>query len=212
MSGRRRSPRPLRFNLTRKDGDYPVGSSTVLLVGGVLFCGALAFFFKDPEPRTAPGHAVSAGAAVLSADEDTDYGPATPTTLRTAEGPRPGANLPAFRQGRFSLCGKVRRDCVVDGDTFWVHGEKIRIADIDTPEISRPRCREEHALGIRATTRLLELLNEGPFDLVQPQDGRDRDRYGRALRDVRRGGMSIGDQLVAEGLARKWEGRRNPWC
>ena len=38
----------------------------------------------------------------------------------------------------FAVCGMVRRTCVVDGDTIWLEGVKIRIADIDTPEISQP--------------------------------------------------------------------------
>ena len=29
---------------------------------------------------------------------------------------------------------------------------------------------------------------------------------------VTRDGHSIGDQMVAEGLARTWSGRREPWC
>ncbi|WP_394357150.1 hypothetical protein [Sphingopyxis indica] len=41
---------------------------------------------------------------------------------------------------------------------------------------------------------------------------RDSDRYGRKLRIVVRGGTSVGSVLVAEGLARPWEGRRRPWC
>jgi endonuclease YncB( thermonuclease family) len=27
-----------------------------------------------------------------------------------------------------------------------------------------------------------------------------------------RDGRSLGDQLVSEGLARTWSGRREPWC
>ena len=42
--------------------------------------------------------------------------------------------------------------------------------------------------------------------------GRDQDRYGRKLRIVTRGGESLGEMLVAEGLAREWTGRREPWC
>ena len=118
-------------------------------------------------------------------------------------------------QGRsnphFELCGAVRTTCVVDGDTFWLQGQKIRVADIDTPEVGEPRCDAEHALGMRATRRLRELLNAGPFDLVA-FPGRDQDKYGRYLRVVVRGGRSLGDQLVAEGLARTWSGRREPWC
>lgn len=35
----------------------------------------------------------------------------------------------------FPICnGPLRTTCVVDGDTIWMGGVKIRIADIDTPE------------------------------------------------------------------------------
>lgn len=98
---------------------------------------------------------------------------------------------------------------IIDGDTFWLEGEKIRVADIDTPEL-RGRCPEEKALAVRATERMEALLNEGPFELHRV--GRDEDRYGRKLRVVTREGRSLGDRLVAEGLARTWTGRREPWC
>jgi endonuclease YncB( thermonuclease family) len=100
---------------------------------------------------------------------------------------------------------------VVDGDTFWYGGAQIRIADIDTPEIHPPRCAYEAELGMRATRRLTELLRAGPFEL-EPIMDRDEDKYGRKLRIVVRDGQSLGDQLVAEGLARRWVGRRMPWC
>jgi endonuclease YncB( thermonuclease family) len=111
----------------------------------------------------------------------------------------------------FTRChGPVRIDCVVDGDTFWYGGEKIRIADINTPEVSKPDCAEELALGERATDRLLALLNQGPFTL-EPID-RNRDRYGRLLRTVTRDGDSVGEVLVSEGLAEEWTGHRRYWC
>lgn len=112
---------------------------------------------------------------------------------------------------RFDLCGITRRTCVVDGDTFWLEGVKIRIADIDTPEISEPKCDSEYQLGMKATYRLRDLLNEGAFEIRQVGN-RDEDRFGRKLRIVVRAGQSIGDQLVSEGLARTWIGRREPWC
>lgn len=101
-------------------------------------------------------------------------------------------------------------NCVVDGDTFWMAGEKIRVADIDAPETHPPRCAYEADLGQRATTRLQELLNDGPVEL-QAID-RDRDQYGRELRIVTRNGESLGQRLVQEGLARNWTGSRQPWC
>ena len=113
---------------------------------------------------------------------------------------------------RFSKCSTgTRENCVVDGDTLWIDGQKIRVADIDAPEISTPRCGSELALGNRATDRLIELVNDGPFEL-QAWPGRDTDRYGRKLRVLVRDGRSLGDRLVSEGLARTWSGRREPWC
>lgn len=100
---------------------------------------------------------------------------------------------------------------VMDGDTFAHAGQRIRIADIDTPEVDG-RCPEETALAAKATSRLRTLLAEGPFELHSLPDGRDRDRHGRQLRIVTRDGRSIGDVLVAEGLARTWSGRREGWC
>lgn len=111
----------------------------------------------------------------------------------------------------FSICGSIRYTCVVDGDTIWLKGTKIRIADIDTPEISSPKCDSEYQLGIEARDRLRELLDERPFD-IRSIGGRDADRYGRKLRVIVQRGRSVGDVLVEEGLARTWSGRREPWC
>ncbi|MEP2103569.1 MAG: thermonuclease family protein [Parasphingorhabdus sp.] len=112
----------------------------------------------------------------------------------------------------FGICfGSVRTNCVVDGDTFWFEGRKIRIADINTPEISNPGCASEKRLGERAKMRLLALLNEGNFDLKGDMFN-DTDQYGRALRVVSRSGKSLGAQLVDEGLAEEWQGYRRGWC
>lgn len=98
---------------------------------------------------------------------------------------------------------------IVDGDTFAYQGDKYRIADIDTPEV-QGRCAKERALAAEATDRMEQLLRKGPFELHPVE--RDEDRYGRKLRIATRDGVSLGDQLVAEGLARTWSGRRQPWC
>ena len=111
----------------------------------------------------------------------------------------------------FAMCGSFRNDdCVIDGDTFRYEGQRIRIMDIDAPETHPPRCDFEARLGKRATSRLTELLNAGPFQLKSTP--RDEDQYGRKLRVVTRDGRSLGGMLVAEGLAREWTGQRMPWC
>ena len=130
---------------------------------------------------------------------------ASPTTIPSAGGVAEQYNL------AFSRCsGPIRVTCVVDGDTIWLQGQKIRIADINTPEISKPQCQAERALGERATSRLVSLLNAGGFSLETVD--RDEDRFGRKLRIVMRDGVSLGNTLVAEGLAESWTGSRRNWC
>lgn len=111
----------------------------------------------------------------------------------------------------FTYCDKSPRvNCVVDGDTIWYAGRKIRIADINTPEISQPKCAQEAILAKRAKSRLYQLLNEGTFTLKSGP--RDKDYYGRYLRIIERNGNSLGDILIAEGLAHRWRGRKESWC
>lgn len=115
--------------------------------------------------------------------------------------------LPAESR-RVTGAGPLR---VIDGDTFVLDRVRIRIADIDTPEVNG-RCPHETALAARATARTRQLLAPRTFELHPLPSGRDEDRYGRKLRIVTVGGQSVGDVLVAEGLARTWSGRREPWC
>ncbi|MHA6334058.1 thermonuclease family protein [Qipengyuania sp. CAU 1752] len=111
-------------------------------------------------------------------------------------------------QADFPICGASKRvTCVVDGDTFWMDRVKYRVADIDAPEVSSPRCEREATMAEAATYRLAQLLNDGPFSLAR----QGTDRYGRTLATVSRSGHSLGARLVSEGLARKWGDRRG-WC
>lgn len=143
----------------------------------------------------------------------------SPHTIRPIEAWPAGASMteragPSVRPGvraRFGLCHTGGgTNCVVDGDTLWIGGAKVRIADIDAPETHPPRCAREADLGDRATTRLRELLNKGTVTLT-PID-RDTDRYGRLLRTVEVDGRGVGETLIAEGLARWYGGGRRPWC
>jgi endonuclease YncB( thermonuclease family) len=129
---------------------------------------------------------------------------------QTDELSRPSAEPSPEIRADFDLCFVGSGyNCVVDGDTFWYHGSRVRMADIDTPETHPPRCAREAELGRRATLRLQELLNQGPFTLEAIDQ--DHDQYGRELRIVTRNGASLGSQLVNEGLARRWTGHREPW-
>ena len=107
--------------------------------------------------------------------------------------------------------GPNDRNCVIDGDTIRYGGDSIRLEDIDAPEVFSPQCASERELGQRATDRLVELMNAGPFDIIYT-GGRDEDVYERKLRVIERDRRSLGDVLVSEGLARLWDGARRSWC
>ena len=174
-----------------------------LMVGVGLLLGLLVY--QAMRPWLAP----SAGPAATAIEAPDPYAEArrSRALLDAQEGAPPPAAIPA-RNETASAGGPLH---VIDGDTFETGGIRVRIADIDTPEV-RGRCAYETALAARATARMRALLAAGPFELHPLADGRDEDAYGRKLRIVTRDGRSLGDVLVAEGLARTWSGRREPWC
>lgn len=102
----------------------------------------------------------------------------------------------------------------IDGDTVILHGRHFRIANIDAPEIHEYRCDAELRLGLLAKQRMVELLESGPIVVHEgdPASGRLTDRYGRMLATIEVGGKDVGETLIAEGLARRWSGKRRPWC
>jgi endonuclease YncB( thermonuclease family) len=113
---------------------------------------------------------------------------------------------------KFTACGPGQGPaCVIDGDTFKLGDRKIRITGIDAPELAEPRCPAEAALARRAADRLRSLLNEGSFEMVAHRLQR-QDRHGRDLMVIRRGGKSIGAQLIEEGLAHRYVGSKSSWC
>ena len=107
---------------------------------------------------------------------------------------------------------------VTDGDTFRARVEvwpgveivtAVRLAGIDTPEI-RGKCASERERAIAARERLRSLLAAGPVELFHVEP----DKYaGRVDAKVSVNGQSVGDVLVAEGLARPYSGgARKGWC
>lgn len=113
----------------------------------------------------------------------------------------------------FTLCaGSSDTDCVIDGDTIRMNGDKIRLVGFNTPEISKPACAAEAAKGEQAKRRLLELLKSGELSFSATAD-QDQDRYGRLLRQVTVGGDDVADTLISEGLAEPYQGgQKRNWC
>ncbi len=105
---------------------------------------------------------------------------------------------------------------VVDGDTVRINGVRMRLLDIDAPEIFHPRCTRESDAGAAAKARLAQLLAAGPMQLA---DSGEHDRFGRPLVRISVNGQDLGQILLREGLAvvwrpgpAAWESRRRHWC
>lgn len=80
---------------------------------------------------------------------------------------------------------------VIDGDTFKMGPERIRLRGIDTPELS------EYG-GDSAKQRLDTLLHDGPIRIVPF----GQDVYGRTVADVFVNGRNVADVLRQEGYAK----------
>ncbi|PTM97352.1 thermonuclease family protein [Mycoplana dimorpha] len=131
-------------------------------------------------------------------------------TAAAKPGPPASAN-PGAGGATFFYCGIRQDNCIIDGGNFIYRGEQIRVADIYVPATKEAKCDRERNLGGDAKEALRILLNAGEFELAAWKPI-DEDQHGRKLRIVRRNGRSIGDALVAKGLARPWTGERQSWC
>lgn len=98
---------------------------------------------------------------------------------------------------------------VHDGDTIRTcEGERVRIENIDAPEVSgSPKCEDprrngwcDYALAERSREELASFLAGGSVAISR--DGTDR--YGRTLARLSVNGKDAGDHLVLMGLAREW--------
>lgn len=98
---------------------------------------------------------------------------------------------------------------VHDGDTIRCGGQRVRIANIDAPELpGSPKCDRprrgsawcDYAAGMAARDALRALF-AGRRVLIQPSG---TDPYGRVLATVSVGGVDAGEWLVGQGLARPW--------
>jgi len=118
--------------------------------------------------------------------------------------------LPPSGAARAEALSDIR---VIDGDTIEDRAASVtyRIVNIDTPETgARAQCAAERALGASATQRTRALI--AGADRVETRPTGRTDRYGRAIAFVLIDGRDLGETLIAEGLARPWRGRREPWC
>lgn len=86
---------------------------------------------------------------------------------------------------------------VYDGDTITLdNGTKIRLLQIDTPELSSSEC-----YGQEAKQALIQLIGKSKVTLKSDKASDDKDRYGRFLRYVFVGKKNINLELVKIGAA-----------
>ena len=111
---------------------------------------------------------------------------------------------------------------VIDGDTVEFEASflpdplpkklKLRILGIDTPEKGhRAQCPKEAKMGEEATALAKKLvLNATKKEVIL----KEWDKFGgRVLGDLVLDGKSIGDSLIAAGLAREYFGdKKKSWC
>lgn len=151
-------------------------------------------------------------AAILCASLSTIIPGADPTPRAHAEATQL-ASAEAARDLRGRDNAATSRMRVIDGDTLEDKREDItyRVVNIDTPETgSRAHCDAERALGNRATEMVRAMVTRAQQLELRPT-GRT-DRYGRTIAFVVIDGADLGETLIAEGVARPWRGRREPWC
>jgi endonuclease YncB( thermonuclease family) len=101
--------------------------------------------------------------------------------------------------------------CIVDGDTIWQDGVKMRLLEIDTPETFQAQCDREKLLGEIAKLRLQALMSKGYR--LSDSGVKDRTSDHRSLvHIVLPDGRDAGKVLVKEGLAQPWPNKGNRWC
>ena len=84
-----------------------------------------------------------------------------------------------------------------DGDTITVAGaEKIRLLQIDAPEISPSEC-----YGQEATLALKAIIGTSEISLEAEKVSADRDQFGRLLRYVKVGDLNVNLKMVEIGAA-----------
>ena len=111
----------------------------------------------------------------------------------------------------FGLCEQGGlTNCVASGDSFYLGGKAIRIANIEAPQLYGAACPREAELGNVAAKRLQAMLNSGAIRLTRV--GEDMERYGLLLRKVAVNGSDAGQAMVEVGLAREIGDLTRSWC
>ena len=97
--------------------------------------------------------------------------------------------------------------CVIDGDTLWVLSpdrtayEKVRLQNVNAPELRRPRSRRELNRAVAATEFLRNSIGKARSATIRR---RGKDRYKRTLARIAIDGQDLDRMLVRAGHAQRW--------
>ena len=102
-----------------------------------------------------------------------------------------------------------------DGDTCYVmidgNKAKIRLLELDTPEISKPKCEAEHELGLEARDYLNNLIANA--SLVEIKTEYEKDYFGRTLAHLIIDGEDVSSMIVRNNLGVKYDtDNKMNWC
>jgi micrococcal nuclease len=100
---------------------------------------------------------------------------------------------------------------VIDGDTLAFGHERVRIANLDAPEIGRnARCKLEQRRGEAARAFARALIRDS--ETVEIVDWQGVDRFGRIVASVLVDNRDFAETMIDAGHARVWRGRSSNWC
>ena len=102
-----------------------------------------------------------------------------------------------------------------DGDTCYVSingkNEKIRLLEIDTPEISNPQCNAELELGLKARDFVNDLIQNA--ETIEFRTDYETDYFGRILSYLIIDGKDVSTLLLKNGLGAVYKkGDKMVWC
>ena len=102
-----------------------------------------------------------------------------------------------------------------DGDTCYVtyqgKKDKVRLLDLDTPEISKPNCEKEYILGIEARDYINQVISEG--EKITFNTKYNRDFFDRILSYIIVDGENLSEKMVSNRLGVVYEkNNKKDWC
>ena len=102
-----------------------------------------------------------------------------------------------------------------DGDTCYVtldgQNEKIRLLELDTPEISKPKCDAELELGLNARDYVNDLIKNA--ETIEFKTAHERDYFGRILSYLIINGEDVSALLIKNSLGAVYKkGHKMDWC